>query len=96
MGSAGDLRRFVRLFPAVKIATTTIPLTFFDFFTDVYAVAIYAVSPAGAVRAAAVILGRLHAKPDEVFGDEYTVVIMGVLERKFKGHQSRFLSPTAI
>ena len=58
MISNRDIRRFVSFFPAVKIATTTIPLTFFDFFTDVYSIVIYAGSPAAVVRAAAALLGK--------------------------------------
>ena len=45
--------------PVVKIITTTIPLTFFDFFTDAYAVYVYAASPALVVRFIAAILGKL-------------------------------------
>ena len=46
------------LLPVFKIVTATIPLTFFDFFTDVYAVSVYAASPAWVVKAIAVILGK--------------------------------------
>ena len=53
-----DLRRFILFFPALKLATTTIPLTFFDFATDVYSISIYANSPAKVVRVAAAILGE--------------------------------------
>ena len=48
----------LRLFPVVKIITTTIPLTFFDFFTDAFAVSVYAKSPSWAVKAIAILLGR--------------------------------------
>ena len=58
MGFPADFRSIVGLFPALKILTTTIPLTFFDFFTDIYTVALYAASPAAVVKTAAVILGK--------------------------------------
>ena len=66
MISNRDIRRFVSFFPAVKIATTTIPLTFFDFFTDVYSITIYAASPAAVVRAAAALLGK-YGNPFKLF-----------------------------
>ena len=58
MSFLGDVLKMIGLFPVLKIATTTIPLTFFDFFTDIYAISGYAASPAWVVRATAVILGN--------------------------------------
>ena len=50
------------MFPAVKIVATTIPLTFFDFVTDIYSISIYASSPARMVRVAAGLLGKSVAQ----------------------------------
>ena len=57
MASFAELRTVLHLFPAVKIATTTIPLSFFDFFTVVYAVSVYAASTVWALKVAATLLG---------------------------------------
>ena len=52
------IRQILGLVPVFKIMTTTIPLTFFDFFTDAYAVSVYAESPAWVVKAIAIMLGK--------------------------------------
>ena len=57
MGFSSDLRLYMRLFPALKLVTTTIPLTFFDLFTDIFTVKLYAESAAAAVQTTAAILG---------------------------------------
>ena len=52
------IRHVMSYLPVVKILTTTIPMTFFDFSTDVVAVYGYAQSPALPVRITAWILGK--------------------------------------